>query len=71
MNVLIVSIPDFAVLKVETDAYIAELEKNCPDCGYTELDVTIDQLVGGQVPASVVSQLQANSDIDYVFFSFG
>ena len=70
-NILIVSIPDFAVLKAETDAYIAELEKNCPDCAYTELDITIDQLVGGQVPAAVASQLQANPDIDYVFFSFG
>jgi ribose transport system substrate-binding protein len=70
-NVLIVSIPDFAVLKAETDAYIAELEKNCPDCQYTELDVSIDQLVGGQVPAAVASQLQADPDINYVFFSFG
>ena len=70
-NILIVSIPDFAVLKAETDAYIAEQEKNCPDCAYTELDITIDQLVGGQVPAAVASQLQANPDIDYVFFSFG
>ena len=59
------------MLKAETDAYIAELEKNCPDCAYTELDVTIDQLVGGQVPAAVASQLQANPDINYVFFSFG
>ena len=39
-NVLIVSIPDFPVLKAETDAYIAELEKNCPDCSYTELNIT-------------------------------
>ena len=70
-NVLIVSIPDFPVLKAETDAYIAELEKNCPDCEYSELDITIPQLVGGEVPAAVASQLQANSDIDYVFFSFG
>ena len=70
-NVLIVSIPDFAVLKAETDAYIAELEANCPDCEYTELDITIPQLVGGEVPAAVASQLQANPDIDYVFFSFG
>ena len=45
-NVLIVSIPDFPVLKAETDAYIAELEENCPDCEYTELNITIPQLVG-------------------------
>jgi ABC-type sugar transport system substrate-binding protein len=70
-NILIVSIPDFAVLKAETDAYIAELEKNCSACEYTELNITIPQLVGGEVPAAVASQLQANSDIDYAFFSFG
>jgi ribose transport system substrate-binding protein len=70
-NVLIVSIPDFAVLKAETDAYIAEMEKNCPACEYTELNITIPQLVGGEVPAAVASQLQANSDINYVFNSFG
>ena len=70
-NVLIVSIPDFAVLKAETDAYIAELEKNCSACEYTELNIAISQLVGGEVPAAVASQLQAASDINYVFFSFG
>lgn len=70
-NVLIVSIPDFPVLKAGTDAYIAELEKNCPDCEYSELNITIPQLTGGEVPSAVASQLQANSDIDYVFFAFG
>ena len=48
MNVLIVSIPDFPVLKVETDAFIAQLETNCPDCTYEELNVTLDDLIGGQ-----------------------
>lgn len=70
-NILIVSIPDFPVLKAETDAYIAELEKNCPDCSHTELNITIPQLVGGEVPAAVASQLQSNPDINYAFFSFG
>ena len=70
-NVLVVSIPDFPVLKAETDAYIAEMEKNCPDCTITELNITIPQLTGGEVPAAVASQLQSNSDINYVFFSFG
>ena len=71
MNVLIVSIPDFPVLKVETDAYIAQLEQNCPDCTYEELNVTLDDLIGGRVPAAVVSKVQANSDLTYVFYSFG
>lgn len=70
-NILIASIPDFAVLKAETDAFIAELETNCPTCEYTELDITIPQLVGGETPAAIASQLQANPDINYVFNSFG
>ena len=70
-NVLIVSIPDFPVLKAETDAYIAELEKNCADCAYTELNITIPQLIGGEVPSAVASAIQADSNINYAFFSFG
>ena len=70
-NVLIVSIPDFPVLVAETDAYKARMEENCPDCSFTELNITIPQLVGGEVPAAIASQLQADSDINYVFFSFG
>ncbi len=70
-NILIVSIPDFPVLVAETDAFKAELEANCSGCEYTELNITIPQLVGGEVPSAVASQLQANGDIDYAFFSFG
>ncbi len=70
-NILIVSIPDFPVLVAETDAFKAELEANCSSCEYTELNITIPQLVGGEVPSAVASQLQANGDIDYAFFSFG
>jgi ABC-type sugar transport system substrate-binding protein len=70
-NVLIVSIPDFPVLKVETDAFIARLGENCPACTYEELNVTLDDLIGGRVPASVVSKVQANSETDHIFYSFG
>ncbi len=70
-NILIVSIPDFAVLKAETDAYIARLKENCANCKYTELNVTLDDLIGGKVPAAVASAVQADSSINYVFNSFG
>jgi ABC-type sugar transport system substrate-binding protein len=70
-NVLIVSIPDFPILKVETDAFIAQLKKNCSTCTYEELNVTLDDLIGGRVAASVVSKVQANSKTNYVFYSFG
>lgn len=70
-NVLVVNIPDFAVLVAEVEAYKAEMEANCPACTITELDVTIDDLIGGTVPSAVASALQADPDINYVFFSFG
>jgi ABC-type sugar transport system substrate-binding protein len=70
-NVLIVSIPDFPVLKVETDAFIEQLGTNCAACTYEELNVTLDDLIGGKVPGAVVSKVQANSDTNYIFYSFG
>jgi ribose transport system substrate-binding protein len=70
-NVLIVNIPDFAVLQSEVAAYKAQMKKNCPDCTVDELDVSIDDLVGGKVPAAVASKLQSNSKINYVFNTFG
>jgi ribose transport system substrate-binding protein len=70
-NILVVSIPDFAVLKAETDAYAAQVAKNCANCNVTELNVTLDDLIGGKVPAAVASALQADSSINYVFNSFG
>jgi Periplasmic binding protein domain len=70
-NVLIVNIPDFSVLVAEVDAYKAELKKNCPTCTVEDLNVTINDLVGGKVPAAVASKLQANSKLNYVFNTFG
>lgn len=70
-KVLVVNIPDFAVLVSEVDAYKAEMAKNCPACTVVPLNVSINDLVGGKVPADVASALQATSGINYVFNSFG
>lgn len=70
-NVLLVTIPSFAVLKTGADAFKAELTKNCSKCVYNELDATIDDLVGGKIPGQIASQLQSNSKINYVYFGFG
>jgi ribose transport system substrate-binding protein len=70
-NVLIVNIPDFSVLVSEEKAYKTELSKNCPTCTVDTLNVTIQDLIGGKVPAAVASKLQANSKINYVFNTFG
>ena len=70
-NVLIVSIPDFPVLVVETEAFKAQMAANCAACKVTELNVTLDDLIQGKVPAAVASALQADPSINYVFNSFG
>ena len=70
-NVLFVTINDFPVLKAESDAYKAELAKNCSSCTFTELNVTLDDLIGGKVPAAIASQLQSNTDLNYVMYAFG
>lgn len=69
-NVMMVNIPDFTVLKVEADASRATYEANCPDCTFTELALTLDQLLAGEVAGAILSALQADPDIEYVHFAF-
>jgi ABC-type sugar transport system substrate-binding protein len=70
-QVLFVNIPDFAILQIAADATNAQFESECPDCVVTPLDVTINDLTSGAVASQVVSQLQSNPNIDYVFTSIG
>jgi ABC-type sugar transport system substrate-binding protein len=70
-NALVVTIRDFPVLVVEEDAYKAQLAKNCKTCTVDTLNVTLDDLIGGKIPAAVASKLQANPKINYVFATFG
>ncbi len=70
-NVLIVNIPDYPVLLAEENAFKAELKKNCPKCTATSLAVTLDDLIGGKIPNAIASKIQANSKLNYVYFTFG
>lgn len=69
-NVLMVNIPDFAVLVSEREGAQAAFEANCPDCKFTELALTLDQLLAGEVAGAVVSAVQADPSIDYIHFAF-
>jgi ABC-type sugar transport system substrate-binding protein len=69
-NVMMVNIPDFTVLKVEADASRAAYEANCPDCTFTELALTLDQLLAGDVAGAILSAVQADPEIEYVHFAF-
>jgi hypothetical protein len=70
-NVLYATINDFPVLKSSSDAFKAELGATCPTCTFTELNVTLDDLLGGKIPGAIASQLQANKKLNYLMYSFG
>ena len=69
-NVLMVNIPDFAVLISEREGSKAAYKANCPGCKFTELPLTLDQLLAGEVPGAIVAALQADPSVDYVHFAF-
>lgn len=67
---LAVTIPSYPILTAQVDAVEAELGKNCPGCDLDKLEVTVNDLAGGAVPQNVASYLQANPDINYVYFTY-
>ncbi len=69
-NTLMVNIPDFAVLVSEREGAQAAYDANCPDCQFSELAVTLDQLLAGEVAGALVAALQEDPTIDYVHFAF-
>jgi prepilin-type processing-associated H-X9-DG protein len=70
-NVLYVDIPDFPILAAAAEATKTHFAEACPDCELTTLDVSVTDLTGGTVTSQIVSTLQRDEDIDYVFTSFG
>ena len=69
-NVLMVNIPDFAVLVTERESSKAAYAANCADCTFNELALTLDQLLAGEVPGAVLSAVQADPSIDYIHLAF-
>jgi len=70
-KVLFVNVPDFQILQTVADATLGQFESECPECDVESLDVTIADLTSGSVSSQVVSSLQSNPDIEYVFVAIG
>ena len=70
-KVLVVSVPDFAILNVATDAIKGEFAQGCPDCDVQSLDVSITDAYSGTLPSQIVSALQTDPDIGYVYVTYG
>lgn len=69
-NIAFVNIPDFPILKAAA-AVVDKLTTNCPDCKLTKIDASVTDLTGGGIPQLVVSKLQSDPSIGYVYLAFG
>ncbi len=68
---VMVTIPAFPSLQTTVDGMNSVLDEYCPDCSSGELDLTVDDLAGGQVATKLVAYLQSNPETNYVVFNFG
>jgi len=69
-NVVYVDISLYPSLVGQGQGAAAEFAKLCPACKFATLPVSITQLGAGQVPAAIVSYLQAHPTVNYLYLSF-
>jgi ribose transport system substrate-binding protein len=69
-NILVVTADDFPIIKFEADTVEAHVAEACDGCKVTRLNQAVTD-IGTNTPNNVVSALQQDPDIDYVYFGFG
>lgn len=70
-NVAVVNIPEFPTLAAQVTDVKKHLADLCDSCKSTSLDVSIDDLAAGGAPNAIVSFLQSNPDVNYLYLAFG
>jgi ABC-type sugar transport system substrate-binding protein len=70
-HVLVVDLSLYPILHAWAEGAVAEMEEIAPDAQVTVLDAQITDLVAGQIPARIVSEIQRNPDIDWVLLALG
>lgn len=69
-HIVTVTIPSFPSLQTTVDGVHKMVDEHCPDCTADELELTVEDLAGGQVASKLVAYLQTNPDTNYVLFNF-
>lgn len=69
-NVVYVDIPIYPSLVGQGQGAQSEFAKLCPACTFATLPVSVTQLGAGQVPAAIVSYLQAHPSVNSLYLSF-
>jgi ABC-type sugar transport system substrate-binding protein len=70
-HVLVVDLSLYPILHAWTEGVVDEMKKIAPDTKTDVLDAQITDLVGGEIPSKIVSEIQRNPDIDWVLLSLG
>ena len=70
-HVLVVDLSLYPILHAWTEGVVAELEEISPDTQTTVLDPQITDLVAGEIPNLIVSEIQRSPEIDWVLLSLG
>jgi ribose transport system substrate-binding protein len=69
-HVAIVTLPDFKTLVTEDAGFTTELKAQCAKCTVTTINAQITQ-IGNGLPQLVVSELQSNPSVNYLFYPYG
>ena len=69
-HIVTVTIPAFPALGTTVAGINDTVSEYCSECSTDELELTVDDLAGGQVVPKLVAYLQSNPDTNYVLFNF-
>ncbi len=69
-NISFIGLPTFPVLSTVQQGFEDEIAVACPDCNVDITEVAVTD-IGTNLPGMVVSQLQANPDLDMIVYAFG
>jgi ribose transport system substrate-binding protein len=69
-HTLIMDLPAFPILTAQAKAAKAQFDAACPDCKTDTLELTVNDLTGGQVLSNLTSYLQTHPDINYVYETY-
>lgn len=62
--------PSFGTLTVAAEGWESQFEKNCPECGLGEVDISLNSPAPENL-SKVISYLRQNPDTKYVYFTIG
>jgi ribose transport system substrate-binding protein len=66
-NVVTISIPAYAILTAQSEAFASSVASLCPSCSVGTMNVTVSDVATGGVPNQIVSYLETHPQVTYVF----